>query len=341
MFLIAGISWIAHITHAVPYASGVPHRGLPGGQPGVRAHRRRADPVLPGAGGRHHDLVHRRQHQLQRLPVPDQLRGRGLVPAPLAEQARPPAGVLQRHHRAHHPGARPAVRRRREHQQPGPVLRDRRVHRVLHGRLRHGPLPPAPARAGLAPQDDHQPHRRHLHRAGRADLRGREVHRGRLAGGHRLPDRGIRVHPAEPAVPHRIAGPGEHRRTPRLRRAPAAAELHPPRRHRLRRRLRPGHPGRAAVRQEPAAHHGPRGALRHRQRAGRTAARRLAARPQRLARLHRLPRPQADPVRRRPGQPRGESARHPGDRDPAPAQLLGAARPCCCTTAPRTRSPAW
>ena len=42
-----------------------------------------------------------------------------------------------------------------------------------------------------------------------------------------------------------VTGPGEHRRAPRLRRAPAAAELHPPRRHRLRRRLRPGHPGRA------------------------------------------------------------------------------------------------
>src|SRR5271163_3807702 len=28
-FLIAGISWIAHITHAVPYVSGVPPRGLP------------------------------------------------------------------------------------------------------------------------------------------------------------------------------------------------------------------------------------------------------------------------------------------------------------------------
>ena len=43
--------------------------------------------------------------------------------------------------------------------------------------------------------------------------------------------------------------------------------------------------------------------------------------------LHRLPRPQADPVRSRPGQPRGESTRHPGHRDPAPAQLLAAARP--------------
>ncbi len=46
------------------------------------------------------DPVHRRQHQLQRLPVPDQLRRRGLVPAAVDDQARPPAGVLQRDHRA-------------------------------------------------------------------------------------------------------------------------------------------------------------------------------------------------------------------------------------------------
>ena len=36
---------------------------------------------------------------------------------------------------------------------------------------------------------------------------------------------------------------------------------------------------------------------------------------------------QAHPRRRRPGRPRGRSARHAGDRDPAPAQLLAAARP--------------
>ena len=69
-----------------------------------------------------------------------------------------------------------------------------------------------------------------------------------------------------------------------------------------------------------------RRALRHRHRAGRTAARRLAAGPQRVPRAHRLSRPQADPVRSRSGQSRGESTRHPGHRDPAPAQLL-AARP--------------
>ena len=46
---------------------------------------------------------------------------------------------------------------------------------------------------------------------------------------------------------------------------------------------------------------GARRALRHRHRAGGAAARRLAARPQRLARVHRLPRPAAGPGRGRTG----------------------------------------
>ena len=38
-FLIAGISWLAHITHAVPYVQRRPDGGLPGSQPGLRAIR--------------------------------------------------------------------------------------------------------------------------------------------------------------------------------------------------------------------------------------------------------------------------------------------------------------
>ena len=76
----------------------------------LRQRRDRPRLVLPGAGGDRADPVHRRQHQLQRLPVPGQLRRRGLVPAAPADETRPPAGVLQRHHRAHRAGGRPAGR---------------------------------------------------------------------------------------------------------------------------------------------------------------------------------------------------------------------------------------
>ena len=83
-----------HPRHAVH--GRLPDRARPGSQDRLRAHVIGQHPVLRGAGRDHADPVHRRQHQLQRLPVPDQLRGRRLVPAPVAAQARPPAGVLQR-----------------------------------------------------------------------------------------------------------------------------------------------------------------------------------------------------------------------------------------------------
>ena len=53
----------------------------------------------------------------------------------------------------------------------------------------------------------------------------------------------------------------------------------------------------------------------------------MPRRPRRRARLHRRPGPAAGPGRGRTGQRRGRGARHARDRDPAPAQLLAAARP--------------
>ena len=47
----------------------------------------------------------------------------------------------------------------------------------------------------------------------------------------------------------------------------------------------------------------------------------------RVARVRRLSGPQADPGRRRTGQTRGRNARHPGDRDLAQARFFAAARP--------------
>ena len=50
-------------------------------------------------------------------------------------------------------------------------------------------------------------YRRGVHGAGGGDLRDREVHRGRLAGRGRIPDPGVRVHPAQPQVPGGGRGP--------------------------------------------------------------------------------------------------------------------------------------
>ena len=138
-FLVAGISWLAHQTHATPYVNGVPtvisqEAGLVFGHSTVGPGH-----VLPDPGGDRADPVHRREHELQRVPVPGQLRGRGRVPAALADQARAPAGVLQRHHRADRGVDRAAAGRRVERERAGAVLRDRGVHRVLHRRVRHVP----------------------------------------------------------------------------------------------------------------------------------------------------------------------------------------------------------
>ena len=53
---------------------------------------------------------------------------------------------------------------RRQRQRPRPVLRDRRVHRLRHGRLRHGQVPQAGQGAGLAAAAGHQQVGRRLHR---------------------------------------------------------------------------------------------------------------------------------------------------------------------------------
>ena len=72
-FLIAGISWLAHLTHAIPYSPASrrcsPRRptsssATPGTSCSTCCRRPRADPV------------HRRQHQLQRVPLPGQFRRR-------------------------------------------------------------------------------------------------------------------------------------------------------------------------------------------------------------------------------------------------------------------------
>ena len=158
----------------------------------------------------------------------------------------------------------------------------------------------------------------------RRHLRGREVHRGRLGGARAVRHLRPRADPAERGVPGRDRGARDGQR----RAAAAPAALHPPGRLRLRGQLRPGHAGRAALRQVAAAHPDPRRALRHRQPArGEAAGEVDPGRPRRRARLHRLPRPPADQGGDRPGRARGRGSGHARHGDPAAAQLLAAARP--------------
>src|SRR6266496_2244188 len=209
-FLIAGISWLAHATHAVPYQSG--------------------------------------------------------YPTVLAQEARPPACVLPRHHRAHRGLADAADRRRGGGQHPDPVLRDRCLHRLHDGRLRHGALSPTAQGPRLAVPHRHQRHRRGLHRPRRRDLRDRQVHRGRLARHPDLPDPDVRLHQAQPRIPD--GGPGAGADQHAEEAATRTAHLRAPHGLRLRRRIRPGDHCRPALRAQPAADHPARCTPGHRHRPG-------------------------------------------------------------------------
>ena len=109
---------------------------------------------------------------------------------------------------------------------------------------------------------------------------------------------------------------------------PQAAELQPPGGADLRGRRGPRDLRRDQVRARPAAHHAARGALRHRRRPGAAAAREVdQVRAGHTARDDRHPGPAAHPRLARAGQPRSGGQEHAGHRGAAAAGLLAAARP--------------
>ena len=103
---------------------------------GLRAGRRRSHSLRAAAGRDGGDPDPGRQHQLHRIPVPGQLCGRGLVPAPTPDRAGTSAGVLQRDHRPGRGLHRPAAGHRRPGGVVDPDVRHRGVHRLHHGRGR-------------------------------------------------------------------------------------------------------------------------------------------------------------------------------------------------------------
>ena len=97
--LVMGVAFLASVVHPVPYPRHADGR-VPDRQVRLRQRCARAIPLRraagrddahPGAGG---------QHQLHRLPLPGQLRRRGLLPAAPADAAWAPTRVLDRDHRA-------------------------------------------------------------------------------------------------------------------------------------------------------------------------------------------------------------------------------------------------
>ena len=232
--LVAGISWLAHLTHAAPYKLGYP-----------TVLSQEADIVFGSAGHFMFCVVQAATALILYTGGNTSFNGFPFLTSFVAEDSFLPRWLMKRGQRLVFSNGiivltvlvRDADRgRRRQRERPRAVLRDRRVHRLHHGRVRHGEILPRAPGTRLAAQAGHLLLVRgaHLDRGG--DLRRGEVHRGRLADPDHLPDRGVRADPAQPGVPHRGPGPGDHRRAPGvIRRGPASAELLPPGGHRLRR----------------------------------------------------------------------------------------------------------
>jgi amino acid transporter len=147
-FLVAGISWLAHQTHATPYVLGVP-TVISQEADLVFGHSPLGRVMFSAIQAATALILFYRRNTSFNGSVPGNF-VLGRVPAPAADQARAPAGVLQRHHRADRGVGGAAAGRRVQRERTGAVLRDRGVHRVLHRRVRHGPLPPADQGTRLA-----------------------------------------------------------------------------------------------------------------------------------------------------------------------------------------------
>ena len=96
--LLAGVAYLAHVTHATPYLTEYPSvlsqigRAVFGnGVIGARLLH-----SGPGCDRRH--LVHRCEYQFQRIPGAGQFRRRGPLPAAPTHQTRSPPGLFERHH---------------------------------------------------------------------------------------------------------------------------------------------------------------------------------------------------------------------------------------------------
>ena len=162
-------------------------RDCPGG---LRQRGDRQGAVLSRSGSDRPDPLHRWQHQLQRLSRAGEFRCRGQLPSAAVDETGPSAGVLQRHHHADRAVGGTADRDGRIAQRAGAVLRDRGVHRLLDGRLRHDQTLADPSWARLAIQAGDQPVRGPAVHGRGGHFRGRQVHRRGLARRRCLPDSG-------------------------------------------------------------------------------------------------------------------------------------------------------
>ena len=183
--LFLGVSYLAVHLHARPSAtdsvvSQIARAVFPPGSPCELHVLRRPGPDADRAGPR-------REHVVPGLPAPlGAARARPLRAAAVHEPRRP-ARLLERDARARRRRRAAALDLRREHEQPHPPLRDRRLHRVHALAGRDGAVLARRARRALAREGARQRRRRDGDRRRHARRRLHEVRRGRLARHRRDP----------------------------------------------------------------------------------------------------------------------------------------------------------
>ena len=154
--LVAGIGWLAHATHATPRTVGYPT---------VLAQEAQ---IVFGSGFIGHALFYLVQLATMLILYTGgntSFNGFPFLTSYVAGDSFLPRWLLKRGHRLVFSNAIILLavtsvalldHQGRGRQQPGAAVRDRRVHGVHDGRLRHGQVPPHAPRAGLAAQVLHQ-----------------------------------------------------------------------------------------------------------------------------------------------------------------------------------------
>ena len=139
--LLAGVAWLAYVTHATPYSAGYPSmlseigravfgNGLIGNILYFMLQAASAAILYNGANT-----------SFNGFPALGELRRRGQLLAAPADETWSPTGLLERHPAADGPRGRVVAGHRRLGQRARAVVRDGRLQRVLDGRLRNDQTP--------------------------------------------------------------------------------------------------------------------------------------------------------------------------------------------------------
>ena len=155
--LVAGISWLAHATHATPHKLGYPTV--------LAQEAKLVFGSAPSWGTRFSYLLQRATMLILYTGGNTSFNGFPFLTSYVAGDSFLPRWLLKRGHRLVFSNAIILLtimsvgavdHQGRGRQQPGPAVRHRRVYRVLHGRLRHGEVSQQTPDARLAAPVGHQ-----------------------------------------------------------------------------------------------------------------------------------------------------------------------------------------